>query len=591
MSQPFTDKDGTVREWAVNRAHARLQDLTKPLGSLGQLEPLIERIAGMTGQIVPMLEHPALLLFAADHGVTAEGVSAYGAKVTEEMVVNICMGGAVSSVLARKQQIPVTVVDVGIREQVRHPAAHIRKVGYGTRNLAQEPAMTRQQAEQAVRIGQEFADGLMDAGHDVLLVGEMGIGNTTTSSAMAAQLLGCRVQDVLGRGTGVNNAALARKFSVITRAMTLHSPSIGDIWDVLARLGGFEIAAIAGAVLAAAKRNVPVVLDGFITCTAALWAAKLEPEAVTFMLASHISAEPGHRLILQELGLTPMLDIGMRLGEGTGALMTFPLIQMACQVMAETATFADARVTNPHAWIQGAVPDAGLDQNESVSKLMPVNADFTEQELAAVYKVILARRDIRVFLPDPIPEDVLQRILLAGHHGPSVGYMQPWNFIVIRRKSVLQALQQVVERERVRAAENYTDVQQAHYLRLKVEGLLQAPITMCVTNDPMKGGEHVLGRNTIPETDLMSTACAIENMWLAARAEGVAMGWVSIYQKADVRRILGIPETVDPVALLSVGYTPHFPEVPVLERVGWGKRLPLEDVVFEDTWGNPQRRK
>ena len=589
MNQRFTNKDSTVREWAVNRAHARLQDLTKPLGSLGQLEPLIERIARMTGQIVPRLERPALLLFAADHGVTAEGVSAYGTEVTEEMVVNICMGGAVSSVLARKQQIPVTVVDVGIREPVRHPAAHIRKIGYGTRNLAEEPAMTRQQAEQAVRIGEEFANRLMDAGHDVLLVGEMGIGNTTPSSAMVAQLLGCNVQDVLGRGTGINKETLTRKFSVITRALTLHSPSIRDIWDVLARLGGFEIAAIAGAVFAAAKRNVPVILDGFITSTAALWAANVEPEAVTFMLASHLSAEPGHRLVLQELGLTPMLDIGMRLGEGTGALMTFPLIQMACQVMAETATFADARVTNPHAWIHGAVPDAGLDRNESVLT-PPVNTDFTEEELAAVYKVILARRDIRVFLPDPIPEEVLQRILLAGHHGPSVGYMQPWNFIVVRQTSVLQALQQVVERERVRAAENYKDVQQAHYLRLKVEGLLQAPITMCVTNDPMKGGEHVLGRNTISETDLMSTSCAIENMWLAARAEGVAMGWVSIYQKADVRRILGIPETVDPVALLSVGYTPHFPDIPVLERVGWGKRLPLEDVVFEDTWGNPPRR-
>lgn len=576
-------------KWAAGRAHARLQDLTKPIGSLGQLEPLVERIARMTGQVVPRLERPALLLCAADHGVTTEGVSAYGAEVTEEMVVNLCMGGAVSSVLARSQQIPMTVVDVGIRGQVRHPAALVRKVGPGTRNLAVEPAMTRQEAEQAVQVGREVADRLIDTGYDVLLVGEMGIGNTTSSSAITAQLLSCGVRDVLGRGTGVDDAALTRKASVLTRAMALHQPNIRDEWDVLARLGGFEIAAIAGAILAAARRGVPVVLDGFITCTAALWATKVEPSAVDFMLASHVSAEPGHRLLLNELGLSPLLDIGMRLGEGSGALMVFPMIQLACQVMAETATFADAKVTNPHGPVKCMVSCAGSGSEEGMAIPSPTKADFSIEERAAVYKAILARRDIRVFLPDPIPDDVLHRILLAGHHGPSVGYMQPWNFIVIREKQVLQALQQVVERERVRAADHYTDIQQEHYLRLKVEGLLQAPISICVTTNPLRGGPHVLGRNTIPETDLMSTSCAIENMWLAARVEGVAMGWVSMYQKVELRQILGIPECVDPVALLTIGYTPHFPEIPVLERVGWGKRLPLTDIVFENTWGNPQR--
>ncbi|WAH39177.1 5,6-dimethylbenzimidazole synthase [Alicyclobacillus dauci] len=212
--------------------------------------------------------------------------------------------------------------------------------------------------------------------------------------------------------------------------------------------------------------------------------------------------------------------------------------------------------------------------------------DFTEEETRAVYKAILARRDIRVFLPDKLPEEVVTRILQAGHHGPSVGYMQPWNFIVIEDKQVLRRLQAAVEKERVRAGEPYPDEKRDYYLRLKVEGLVEAPMTICVTNDGTRGGPHVLGRNTIPETDLMSTSCAIQNMWLAARAEGIGMGWVSIYQKEDVREILQIPPHVDPVALLTLGYTPHFPDIPLLERVGWGARLDLQKLIYQDLWGN-----
>ncbi|MCY0865570.1 MAG: 5,6-dimethylbenzimidazole synthase, partial [Sulfobacillus sp.] len=177
------------------------------------------------------------------------------------------------------------------------------------------------------------------------------------------------------------------------------------------------------------------------------------------------------------------------------------------------------------------------------------------------------------------------RILRAGHSAPSVGFMQPWNFVVIQNRETLQRIYQVVDRERVRAADNYRGLQKEHYLRLKVEGLLQAPVTLCVTLDPRRGGPHVLGRNTIPETDLMSVACAIENIWLAARAEGVAVGWVSMYQKDDIREILGIPESIDPVALLSLGYTPHFPDEPGLQRAGWARRLPLADIVFRERWG------
>lgn len=202
-----------------------------------------------------------------------------------------------------------------------------------------------------------------------------------------------------------------------------------------------------------------------------------------------------------------------------------------------------------------------------------------------MYKVIRARRDIRIFLPDPVPDATLAEILAAGHLGPSVGFMQPWNFIVIRDPAIRQHLQQLVDKERVRAGEHYSDTQRDFYLRLKVEGLMDAPLTLCVTTDPTRGGPHVLGRNTIPETDLMSTACAIENMWLAARAEGVAMGWVSMYRKEDVRELLGIPSHVEPVTLLTVGFTPDFPEIPLLQRVGWWERLDVASLVFEDKWG------
>jgi nicotinate-nucleotide--dimethylbenzimidazole phosphoribosyltransferase len=299
-----------------------------------------------------------------------------------------------------------------------------------------------------------------------------------------------------------------------------------------------------------------------------------------YFLASHQSAEPAHAYLLKELEISPLVQWDMRLGEGSGGLFVLPILQNACKLVAETSTFEDARVTNPHKKRLEAI-------DKTASQLpAPVRSDFTDAERAAVYKAILARRDIRVFLPDPIPEEVLGRILMAAHHAPSVGYMQPWNFILIREKQVLKQLQAEVERERVAASAHYQDLQKDYYLRLKLEGLMQAPLTICVTNDTSRGGPHVLGRNTIPETDLMSTSCAIENMWLAARAEGVAMGWVSIYQKRHVQEILNIPAHVEPVALLTVGYTPHFPDIPVLERVGWGKRLDLDTLVYQERWGN-----
>lgn len=206
-------------------------------------------------------------------------------------------------------------------------------------------------------------------------------------------------------------------------------------------------------------------------------------------------------------------------------------------------------------------------------------------EKDAVYNVIYRRRDIRSFLPNPIPEDAVERILQAAHHAPSVGFMQPWNFIMVTSAPVKEKLAWAAEKERKALSIHYEDERSAKFLELKIEGIKQAPLTICVTCDPTRGGSHVLGRNSIPETDILSTACAIENMWLASCAEGLAMGWVSFYKKNDVRDILHIPPHIDPVALLSIGYTEDYPKQPILETANWEKRRCLADLIFHETWG------
>jgi 5,6-dimethylbenzimidazole synthase len=211
---------------------------------------------------------------------------------------------------------------------------------------------------------------------------------------------------------------------------------------------------------------------------------------------------------------------------------------------------------------------------------------FTEEEKKAVYKAIYSRRDIRSFLPHPIPEDTVHKILDAAHHAPSVGFMQPWNFILITSQEIKERLAWAADKERRALAIHYEGDKETKFLSLKVEGLKEAPLTICVTCDPTRGGSHVLGRNSIPETDILSTACAIQNMWLAACAEGVAMGWVSFYKKNDIRDILEIPPHIDPIALISLGYTDHYPEKPILEIANWEKRRSLSDLVFKDKWGS-----
>jgi 5,6-dimethylbenzimidazole synthase len=207
-----------------------------------------------------------------------------------------------------------------------------------------------------------------------------------------------------------------------------------------------------------------------------------------------------------------------------------------------------------------------------------------KEEREGVYKAVVGRRDIRSFLPDSIPEDKLTKILKAGHHAPSVGYMQPWDFIIVTEREKKEELANVCQKEVQALAVHYEDERKTKFLSLKVEGIIEAPVTVCVTCDPTKGGDHVLGRNSIPETDILSVACAIQNMWLTSYAEGIAMGWVSFYKKADVRRLLNIPHHVDPIALISLGYTENYPERPILEEQKWEKKRPFEDTIHRGSW-------
>ncbi|KKI94114.1 cob(II)yrinic acid a,c-diamide reductase [Bacillus sp. SA1-12] len=211
---------------------------------------------------------------------------------------------------------------------------------------------------------------------------------------------------------------------------------------------------------------------------------------------------------------------------------------------------------------------------------------FTNEEKEALFKVISTRRDIRTFLTDPVPQEAIVRILEAAHHAPSVGFMQPWNFILIESNEIKEQLAWAADKERRALAIHYeADNRASKFLTLKIEGLKEAPLTICVTCDPTRGGAHVLGRNSIPETDIMSTACAIQNMWLAACAEGLAMGWVSFYKKSDIREILTIPPHIEPVALLSIGYTNAYPKAPLLETANWEKRKSLKSLIYKDKWG------
>ncbi len=328
------------------QAQARLDRLTKPIGSLGRLEELAARYVMITGEMSPKVPRGAVYTFAADHGVTVEGVSAYPSAVTPQMVLNFLRGGAGVNVLARHVGIEVRVVDIGVAFDFESaPGLIQRKVMPGTKNLMVESAMSLAQAEQALHVGIELATEAAQEGIGLIGTGEMGIGNTTASSAIAAVMTGRSVAEVTGRGTGIDDAGHARKIDVIQHALALHRLDSTHAMEVLAKVGGLEIGGLAGLMLGAAAARIPVVLDGFIAGAAALIAVGLQPRCKDYLIASHQSVERGHRAILDHLGLKPLLDLDLRLGEGTGACLGMSLVFAAIKILTEMAMFDEAGVS------------------------------------------------------------------------------------------------------------------------------------------------------------------------------------------------------------------------------------------------------
>ena len=334
-------------EGAMKAARERQDQLTKPTGSLGRLEALGVQLAGITGKVRPRLPRKVVVVMAGDHGVTAEGVSAYPAEVTPQMVLNFVHGGAAINVLSRRAGARVVVVDVGVASELPpSDGLLLRKVARGTRNMAVGPAMTREEAILAIEVGIEVVESEAKKGLDLVATGDMGIGNTTASSAIVAVLTGRPVAEVVGRGTGVDDTGLARKVQIIEKAIDVNRPDRSDALDVLAKVGGLEIAGLAGVIIGGAALGLPVVIDGFISGAAALVAASLCPEVKPYLVPSHRSVEVGHRAIFDALGLQPLFDLEMRLGEGTGAAIAMHLIDDALAIQDEMATFAEAGVTD-----------------------------------------------------------------------------------------------------------------------------------------------------------------------------------------------------------------------------------------------------
>lgn len=331
---------------AMAAARARQDTLTKPQGSLGRLEALSVQLAGIQGKPIPQIRHKAIITMAGDHGVVAEGVSAYPQEVTPQMVYNFLGGGAGINVIARQVGARIIVVDMGVASELKaHPQLLSRKVALGTRNMAIGAAMTEAEAIKAIETGIAIVNAEVANGLDIVGTGDMGIGNTTASSAICAVMTGRSVAEVTGRGTGVDDKQLTHKIAVINRALAVNQPDPKQPLAVLAKVGGFEIGGLVGVMLAAASQRIPVVIDGFISGAAALIAIALAPGLKDFVIPAHVSAEAGHRWLLQHLGLEPLLDLGMRLGEGTGAALGIFLSETAARVLAEMSTFAEAGVS------------------------------------------------------------------------------------------------------------------------------------------------------------------------------------------------------------------------------------------------------
>ncbi len=341
------EKIKPLDETAMQSARERQNVLTKPAGSLGRLEELTIQLAGITGKSMPVIKDKVIITMAGDHGVVAEGVSAYPQEVTPQMVLNFLAGGAAINVLARHAGARVVIVDMGVANEIPSVDEKLirRRVSSGTKNLATGPAMTREQAQESIQSGIEIALAEISKGADILGTGDMGIGNTTPSAAIACVFLNQHPKEIAGRGTGVDDDGLKRKISAIERALNINTPNANDGLDVLTKVGGFEIGGLAGVMIGAASKQVPVMVDGFISTAAAMIAVSLAPQCKDYLISAHRSKEHGHGLMLEWLGLKPLLDLDLRLGEGTGAALGISMAEAACKILSEMATFGEAGVS------------------------------------------------------------------------------------------------------------------------------------------------------------------------------------------------------------------------------------------------------
>ena len=332
---------------AYQQALARQQQLTKPAGSLGQLEALAVQLAGLQGRVKPTVEQVWIAIFAGDHGVVAEGVSAYPQAVTGQMLHNFVSGGAAISVLAQQLTAQLEVIDLGtVTPSLNLPCVRHLNIAAGTANFVNGPAMTEAQGRLALQAGRDSARRALASGAQLFIGGEMGIGNTTAASALACALLDCPVSDLTGPGTGLDAQGVSHKVAVIERALAVHAAQRGDALQTLFNLGGLEIAALVGAYLACAQDGIAVLVDGFICSVAALVATRLNPACREWLVFGHRGAEPGHRHVLHSLDAQPLLELGLRLGEGSGAALAVPLLRLACALHGQMATFAEAAVAD-----------------------------------------------------------------------------------------------------------------------------------------------------------------------------------------------------------------------------------------------------
>ena len=343
------DRIEPLDEAAMQSARARQSTLTKPLRSLGVLEDLSVKVAGITRNQMPEIKEKVIITAAGDHGVADEGVSAYPREVTAQMIYNFLRGGAAINVLARHIGARVVVVDMGVAADIaiksRTGNFVDKKIGYGTANMTKGPSMSYEDAERSIEAGIEVLEHEIEKGVSIVGVGDMGIGNTTPSSAIVAFITGAPVERVTGRGTGLDDGGLESKIKTIKKAIELNKPDRGDAIDILAKIGGFEIGGMAGVMLAAGAHRIPVVVDGFISGAAALITYELSPKIRDYLIASHLSVEAGHRAILDHLGIEPLFNLNMRLGEGTGAALGISLVEASCKILREMATFEEAGVS------------------------------------------------------------------------------------------------------------------------------------------------------------------------------------------------------------------------------------------------------